>query len=250
MTQDEAPFLNPNTADDEELRQLPGVGPQLAARIIRGRPYESLEDLRQVPGLGESALETIEPYLTFEVQEPEAKPASGVNSSTEPSSGTEQAKPEPVKYPLVLTEPRPKGASLWALIAVGAASVVCSVTLTLAILAGINGTLNFGRHSALLETQSELRQIRSQLEAIQTETEALRGRAEALEGMSGRMTEVESQVAELDLQIVETLAAVDEIRTELAATLEETRTQAERVNRFQAFLDGLGQLIGQVVTEP
>ncbi|MFQ5922370.1 MAG: helix-hairpin-helix domain-containing protein, partial [Anaerolineales bacterium] len=257
MTQNEAPVINPNSADDEELRQLPGVGPKLASRIIAGRPYQSLEDLRQLHGLGDSVLGAIEPFLTFEPQAPEG-PEENVSEEKEPAE-TEPAKgpPQPdrasvkeLKYPLVRTEPRPQGTGIWALLAMGAASVLCSVTLTLAVLAGINGTLDFGRHSALQATRSELLQIRSQLDATQVELEALRGRAQALEGVSGRMAEVEGQVAALQQQIGETVATVDEMQMELTAALEETRAQAERVNRFQTFLDGLSRLVGQVITEP
>jgi hypothetical protein len=64
------------------------------------------------------------------------------------------------------------------------------------------------------------------------------------------MVEVEAQVAALQQQIGSTIVAVDEMQTELSIALEETRAQAERVDRFQAFLDGLSRLIGQVVTEP
>ena len=118
------------------------------------------------------------------------------------------------------------------------------------MLAGINGTLDFGRHAALQETRNELIQIRSQFEATQVELEALRGRAQALEGVSGRMVEVEAQVATLQQQLGETISVVDEMQMELSVALEETRAQAERVARFQAFLDGLSRLIGQVESEP
>lgn len=257
MTQDEVPVLNPNTADEEQLRQLPGVGPQLAGRIVEGRPYRSAEDLRQVPGLGDSVLENIKPFLTFDTQgsdDAEARTAEEVDSSepvsTASSQSNDQAEVSEQRYPLVLMEPKPLKTGFWALLAVGAASVLCSVTLTLSVLAGINGTLDFGRHAALQETRNELIQIQSQVEATQVELAALRGRAEALESISGKMVEVEGKVAALQRQIGETISAVDEMQMELSIALEETRAQAERVERFQAFLDGLSRLIGQVGSEP
>lgn len=245
------PMLNPNSADEEQLRQLPGVGPQLAGRIVEGRPYQSADDLRQVPGLGDSVLDDIKPFLTFDAPSPdnaEDQVLDEKNDSASEPSGT--LEDEERKYPLVLTESKPDRTGIWALLAVGVASVLCSVTLTLSVLAGINGTLDFGRHAALQETRNELIQIRSQFEATQVELEALRGRAQALEGVSGRMVEVEAQVATLQQQLGETISVVDEMQMELSVALEETRAQAERVARFQAFLDGLSRLIGQVESEP
>lgn len=246
MTHNEEPVLNPNTADEEALRQLPGVGPKLAGRIIEGRPYRNIEDLRAVPGLGDSVLEDIQPFLTFEAPKSGKRPADTDLGSAQFDrvAGMQQ------KYPLVLSEPQPKGTGIWAMLAVGAASVLCSVTLSLSVLTGINGTLDIGRHAALQETSSELLQIRSQLESTQVEIEALRGRAAALEGMTGRMAEVESQVAELQQRVGETIVVVDEMEAELTAALVETRAQAERVNRFQTFLDGLARLISQVTADP
>ena len=250
MTQNDIPVVNPNTANDEELRQLPGVGPQLAARIVEGRPYESADDLRLVPGLGESVLEDIKPFLIFETRASDLDSEQKVSPVSEPPSKPDRATAEETKYPLVLTEPKPDRTGIWALLAVGAASVLCSVTLTLSIVAGINGTLDFGRHAALQETRNELIQIRSQFEVTQVELDALRGRAEALEGVSGKMFEVESHVADLQEQISGTIAVVDVMQMEISEALEKTRAQAERVDRFQEFLDGLSRLIGQVVTEP
>ena len=244
------PMLNPNSADEEQLRQLPGVGPQLAGRIVEGRPYQSADDLRQVPGLGDSVLDDIKPFLTFDAPSPdnaEDQVLDEKNDSASEPSGT--LEDEERKYPLVLTESKPDRTGIWALLAVGVASVLCSVTLTLSVLAGINGTLDFGRHAALQETRNELIQIRSQFETTQVELEALRGRAQALEGVSGRMVEVEAQVATLQQQLGETISVVDEMQMELSVALEATRARAERVARFQAFLDGWSRLIGQVESE-
>ena len=245
------PVLDPNSADEEQLRQLPGVGPQLASRIVEGRPYQSADDLRQVPGLGDSVLDDIKPFLSFDAPAPDNAEDPVLDekddSKSEPSGKLED---EERKFPLVLTESKPDRSGIWALLAVGVASALCSVTLTLSVLAGINGTLDFGRHAALQETRNELIQIRSQFEATQVELEALRGRAQALEGISGRMVGVEAQVAGLEQQLGETISVLDEMQMELSVALEETRAQAERVARFQAFLDGLSRLIGQVESEP
>lgn len=232
----------------------------MASRIIAGRPYQNLEDLRQVSGIGDRVLKAIEPFLTFdspasadrEARAPEeqgkvfARDGDPADGSPEP----ERASRNELKYPLVLTEPRAPWTGFRALLAMGVASALCSLTLTLAVMAGINGTLDFSRNSALQDVRGELLQIRSQLDTTQLDLEALRGRAEALDGVSGRVIEVEGQVTALQQQIGETLAAVDEMQMELASALEDTRAQAESVNRFQSFLDGLSRLVGQLVTDP
>ena len=239
MTQNEDPILNPNSASDEELRQLPGVGPQLAARIIAGRPYQNLKDLRRVPGIGDRVLRAIEPLLTLTPQaagEPEVPTSGEKGQVADQDRLPEQASTTELKYPLVITEPRAQWSGFRALLAMGLASALCSLTLTLAVMAGINGTLDF--------------QFRSQVDTTQREIDALRGRAEDLDGVSGRMFEVEDQVTSLQQQIDETLTAMGEIQMELASALDETRAQAERVGRFQSFLDGLSRLVGQATTEP
>lgn len=43
-----------NTATQQELDSLDGVGPSTAQKIIDGRPYTALEDLLNVSGIGES----------------------------------------------------------------------------------------------------------------------------------------------------------------------------------------------------
>ena len=56
-----------NTADEEQLQTLPGVGPSLAARIVAYRrvngPFAMLDDVRDVNGMTDGKFERIAPYL-------------------------------------------------------------------------------------------------------------------------------------------------------------------------------------------
>lgn len=57
-----------NTANQQELEALPGVGPVLASAIIERRsrygPFQRTEDLKEVPGIGDKTYAKIAPYVT------------------------------------------------------------------------------------------------------------------------------------------------------------------------------------------
>lgn len=59
-------IVNVNTATPQELETIPGVGPTLAREIIRGRPYEKIEDLERVRGIGSYTLNEMRPYVRTE----------------------------------------------------------------------------------------------------------------------------------------------------------------------------------------
>jgi competence protein ComEA len=58
--------INVNTASADELRQLPGIGATLSARIIQAReqrPFQSVEELRRVKGVGVKTLNELRPFV-------------------------------------------------------------------------------------------------------------------------------------------------------------------------------------------
>lgn len=62
--------VNINSANEQELNNLPGIGPKLAKRIIEYRfthgSFESLDEIRAVKGLGAKKFSQIENYLTVQ----------------------------------------------------------------------------------------------------------------------------------------------------------------------------------------
>ncbi len=70
--------LDLNTATQEELDALPGIGPVKAEAILQYReesgPFRTVEEIMEVEGIGEKTLEQLRPYITVE-GEPSSPPA-------------------------------------------------------------------------------------------------------------------------------------------------------------------------------
>jgi competence ComEA-like helix-hairpin-helix protein len=60
--------VNLNTANSEQLQQVPGIGPATAGKILQMRktygPFKSVDDLLAIRGLGAKRLERMRKYLT------------------------------------------------------------------------------------------------------------------------------------------------------------------------------------------
>jgi predicted flap endonuclease-1-like 5' DNA nuclease len=55
--------LDVNTATEKQLRDLPGIGPVMARRIIDARPFRSADDLKKVNGIGDKKYAEIRLYF-------------------------------------------------------------------------------------------------------------------------------------------------------------------------------------------
>ena len=78
--------MNINTANSEELQQVPGIGPATAQKILQMRKsygaFKSVDDLLAIRGLGQKRLDKMRKYLTVgkavapKTVQPAANPAS------------------------------------------------------------------------------------------------------------------------------------------------------------------------------
>lgn len=57
-------IVNINTASEQELETLPGIGPALAPLIMAGRPYATVDELKRVRGIGPVRVKKLRPLVT------------------------------------------------------------------------------------------------------------------------------------------------------------------------------------------
>ncbi len=67
--------VNVNTAAEEELGQVPGLGPTMAKRIVAARPFSVLDDLQRVSGIGPTVIERLKPHITLDNVDVYSEPA-------------------------------------------------------------------------------------------------------------------------------------------------------------------------------
>lgn len=234
--------INPNSASDEQLQQLAGVGPGLAERIRQGRPYQQAEDLLAVAGVGQGSLNRWSEQLTFAAEPESERPKDQAKTEKTAAKPTENKVETKVKG--AQTSRQPTSNLLWMLLAVFI-SVFLSVSLTLGILLSINGTLNTGRHAQVQSLHDQLAQAEADLADLNTQLEGVEQRVGALQGLSGRMGDVEDQLGELHGEVNQALTNVDSISQRFDAVEELTQSLGSRVDRFDQFLVGLRQLLNE-----
>src|SRR5882757_1060981 len=97
--------ININTANSEELQQVPGIGPATADKILQMRKsygaFKSVDDLLSIRGIGKKRLEKMRRYLTVSkstaLNKPSCpgctKPVASPSKVSPPSPPTESEDP-------------------------------------------------------------------------------------------------------------------------------------------------------------
>ncbi len=69
LTAERQGLLDLNTAELEDLLELPGIGPDRAQEILNYRKqhggFQKIEELMDIPGIGEATFERIQPFVTL-----------------------------------------------------------------------------------------------------------------------------------------------------------------------------------------
>lgn len=219
--------------------------------------------------------------------ESEADPALGeqpveedVEEATEETQAEDQPKTQE-KAIIPLGEPKSNGKGKGkqpkmitqadaVLLSVGSsiAAMLFSFILTLLVLWAINGGLRFVRPDQLSVVSSDISIASRQITALQEDLVSLQTRVGEFEGVSGRVTSLETDITRVktDLSQLETqietlendvsteidsinsqVTAVSEMSDELAGQVEELQAQT---SSFQEFLDGLRDLLSNVLVNP
>jgi len=86
--------VNINTANAEQLQQVPGIGPATADKILKMRkaygPFKSVDDLLAIRGLGQKRLDKMRKYLTVG-----KSTASKAAPATQPAPAEQKAPDKP-----------------------------------------------------------------------------------------------------------------------------------------------------------
>jgi competence protein ComEA len=249
MPDGEPLLVDLNSADIDTLIQLPGVGQAMAHRIVDGRPYMSVEDLRRVPGLGETARARLEPHVCFGLGSDGQAERERVEAASHEAEAAEAVQVR-VKSPDGARSSYSRMETVWVALGASAVSLVLSIVLTLAILAGINGTLDVGRNAAVRQLRADLDQAQASLADASANLDSLAGRLRALQGLSGRMTTVEEEGNAMQGEIDEATRSVEGMHSALADLRSTTDELAGRADAFDAFLEGLRRLLGSDTARP
>jgi uncharacterized protein YoxC len=255
MSEEERLLVDINTADVKTLTQLPGVGDALASRIQEQRPFVKAEDLLRVPGLGKVTLARLAPFLRFDTalegaqDESEERLEAFTESVDEPKELSEEAvKDEAASRPRIAPKTVGRGeiyrgGPTWMIVGTAVVCVIVSVLLSLGILAGINRTLRFGQSSVVRQLTNDLAAMQADLDGISLRIEAIDRRLQAVEGISGRVKTIEGEFTSLQDEVTQSLGQMEEVRALADDLAQEVEMLAKRVVRFDAFLDGLQELL-------
>lgn len=206
--------LDINTAEVDELIELPGVGSAMAEQICALRPFADIDDLRRVKGIGPAFLQKLAPHIESSFTEEDVENfvdddiVSDVGEEESPEvvetpTEDDEISPEPSKKPVVVT----RGQALMMALGSGFLAFTLALIFVFSILAGLNnGNLHFASPSEIIALGNQLENISLQLTTLEDDVDGLRTRLDNLEILSNRIRTAEDTLKTLndDFEILQT----------------------------------------------
>jgi competence ComEA-like helix-hairpin-helix protein len=186
-----------------------------------------------------------------EKMEPAAAPISGPGAGDQGKTTPEHEAPvntaarqEPLKAKPEKSARGVTPAQAWGIaLFTGLLALVLSVAIVFGLLVGLNGGLQFVRPVQLAVLQQQVNNIDARTAALENDVQGLRTRIDNLEGLSGRVSTIEKETNQLRSQVETLTEQTKQLNDQvgrLSGTVKELQASA---NRFQAFLDGLRELL-------
>jgi len=138
---------------------------------------------------------------------------------------------------------------LWICLGTGLVSVILSVILTLAILAGINGSLSVEQNESVRQLNRRANAAETRLEEMGSTIDSIENRLQAVEGLSGRMTALEQDFAAVQQQMDAARSALDSIQSTVSSLSEQVGSLESRVSTFDAFLRGVQRILQEILPD-
>jgi competence ComEA-like helix-hairpin-helix protein len=215
---------------------------------------EAPETMDQVPGeepleLGEE-LETQEETETID----EAAVEEGITDQlhkTEEAVSKEKAiipvEEEEDEKPLQKDEKKPRpvtrGRALFMAAAFSFFAFLLAVLLTLGILGSLNNGLRYASTDQAQAIYRQIEALNSEFSLLNEDIEGLRSRLDNLESLSGRVGELELQAETLSTEMAAIADELQGINDQMAEVM-------DSAERFQVFLNGLGELLDNLTSAP
>jgi hypothetical protein len=275
-----ATSIDLNRADEKTLATLPGIGPKLAARIVRFRdevhPFEEPVEVTAVPGISESMYhqfadrvwvslpddeavlgageipvsveggEVAEIGMEMDAQEsaePVAQPDPELISGTPDVSGIEVREIEQAESPPPAPSPRPASFGCLRQLLLTLVGALGGALLALLVLQSINRTLDLATHPRLLQLGDQVSALEGQNQVLSNEIGELRNRLNQVEALSGRMQNAEADLRSLDQSLATLEAQVANLEGDVSQTQETVEQVRAAADRFDNFLIGLRELL-------
>jgi prefoldin subunit 5 len=136
---------------------------------------------------------------------------------------------------------------MWGIAAASSAlSFVLAVFFTLLLLGSINGTLRFVRPVDLDRLASQVNTIDTQANSLRGDIDSLKTRVSTVEGLDGRVNNVEQNAQQFRKDMDSLSASVNNLGKRIDDLAFQTDALVTCTARFQSFLDGLRNLLGNL----